>query len=149
MRVRTRLLLLLVPLLPACTSAAPASAPPSLDAPPELAGTSWQLIRFEGGDDTILTPDGPAKYTLAFGTDGRVAVRVDCNRGSATWKASDSSLELGPLALTRAACPPGSLHDHIVRQWPFIRSYVVRGGHLFLSLMADGGIYELAPFEDP
>jgi para-nitrobenzyl esterase len=42
-------------------------------------------------------------------------------------------------------CPPGSLHDHIVTQWPFVRSYTVEGGHLFLSLMADGGSYEFEP----
>jgi para-nitrobenzyl esterase len=29
-----------------------------------------------------------------------------------------------------------------VKQWDFIRSYVMRDGRLFLSLMADGGIYE-------
>ena len=38
-----------------------------------------------------------------------------------------------------------SLHDQIVKQWGFIRSYVMRGGHLFLALMADGGIYEFEP----
>ena len=42
-------------------------------------------------------------------------------------------------------CPPGSLHDQIVKQWPYVRSYVMRDGHLFMSLMADGGIYELEP----
>jgi para-nitrobenzyl esterase len=54
-------------------------------------------------------------------------------------------IEFGPLALTRAMCPPGSLHDQWVKQWPYIRSYVVKDGHLFLSLMADGGIYEFEP----
>jgi para-nitrobenzyl esterase len=49
------------------------------------------------------------------------------------------------LALTRAKCPVGSLHDPIVKQWGYIRSYVIRGGHLFLALMADGGIYEFEP----
>ena len=33
----------------------------------------------------------------------------------------------------------------IVKQWGFIRSDVVKDGHLFLSLMADGGIYEFEP----
>jgi para-nitrobenzyl esterase len=32
-----------------------------------------------------------------------------------------------------------------VKQWGFIRSYVIRDGHLCLSLMADGGIYEFEP----
>ena len=63
-----------------------------------------------------------------------------------TWKSSGPpELELGPLALTRAMCPSGSLHDQIVKQWPYVRSYVMRDGHLFISLMADGGIYEFAP----
>jgi para-nitrobenzyl esterase len=37
------------------------------------------------------------------------------------------------------------MHDHIVKQWSFIRSYVVKDGHLFLALMADGGTYEFEP----
>ena len=39
-------------------------------------------------------------------------------------------------------CPPGSLHDQLVKQLPYVRSYVIREGKLFLSLMADGGTYE-------
>lgn len=140
---------LLILFVTACASMPPPAGTASQDAPPPLAGTSWQLVQFQGGDDTILTPDDPTKYTLSFGTDGRVSVRIDCNRGGATWKASGPSLEFGTLALTRAACPPGSLHDHIVKQWPFLRSYVVRDGHLFLALMADGGIYEFAPAAQP
>jgi heat shock protein HslJ len=111
-----------------------------------LAGTSWRLVKFRGGDDTTLTPDDPAKYTITFGADGSLSARIDCNRGRGKWKSSGpSQLELGPLALTRAKCPPGSLHDQIVKQWSNIRSYVLKDGHLFLSLMADGGIYEFEP----
>jgi para-nitrobenzyl esterase len=112
----------------------------------ELAGTSWKLVKFEGGDGTVLTPAAGTEYTLAFAADGRLSARIDCNRGAGSWKSSaPGMLELGPLALTRAMCPPGSLHDPIVRQWPYVRSYVVRGGRLYLSLMADGGIFELEP----
>jgi hypothetical protein len=49
------------------------------------------------------------------------------------------------LALTGAKCPDGSLHDQIVTQRGSIRSYVVRDYHLFLALMADGGIDEFEP----
>lgn len=77
---------------------------------------------------------------------GRVVARVDCNRGSGMWKATAAGqLEFGPLALTRAECPDGSLHDQIDRQWMNVRSFVLKNGHLFLSLMADGGPYESAP----
>jgi len=63
-----------------------------------------------------------------------------------TWiLAGPNEVRFGPLALTRAACPPGSLHDHFVKQWPNVRSYTLKDGHLFLSLIADGGSYEFEP----
>ena len=112
----------------------------------DLAGTSWRLVKFQGGDETILKPAEGSEYTIAFEPGGRLTATIDCNRGRGTWKsAAPPQLEFGPLALTRAMCPPGSLHDHIVKQWPYVRSYVMRDGHLFLSLMADGGIYEFEP----
>jgi para-nitrobenzyl esterase len=113
---------------------------------PNLAGTSWQLVKFQGSDGSTLTPEDRSKYTIAFGAYEQLTARVDCNRGRGRWKSSGSSqLQVGQLALTGAACRPGSLHDQIVKQWPSIRSYVVRDGHLFLVLMADGGIYEFEP----
>jgi para-nitrobenzyl esterase len=115
-------------------------------AAPSLAGTSWQLVQFQGGDGAVLTPDDKAKYTLAFGAEGVVNARIDCNRARGGWKsAGPNQLEFGPMAITRAQCPPGSLHDQIVKQLQYVRSYVVKNGHLFLSLMADGGIYEFEP----
>ena len=113
-------------------------------APPQtLAGTSWQLVKFQGGDDTVLRPDDKSKYTLAFNADGSFSARIDCNRGRGTWKSErKGQVELCLMALTRAMCPPGSLHDQLARHWPYIRSYLIRDGRLFLALMADGGIYE-------
>jgi para-nitrobenzyl esterase len=128
-----------------------ASTQPSASSPsPGLAGTSWQLVKFQGSDETTLTPDDRAKYTIEFAARGRLIARIDCNRGRGTWKSSGSNqITFGPLALTRAKCPPGSLHDHIVKQWGNIRSYVIKDGHLFLALMADGGIYEFEPTTEP
>lgn len=112
----------------------------------ELAGTSWQLVQFQGGDDTVLTPDDPAKYAIAFNADGSFSARIDCNRGRGTWTSDGpNQLQFGPMALTRALCPPDSLHDRVVRDLPYVRSYVLQDGHLFLSLMADSGIYEFEP----
>ena len=135
--------------LMAGTACARRSAPGLSQASP-LEGTSWRLVEFQGSDDTTLTPDDRAKYTMAFGADGQVTARIDCNRGRGTWTSSGpSQLQLGLLALTRAQCPPGSLHDQIVKQWGYIRSYVIKDGHLFLSLMADGGIHEFEPVTTP
>jgi para-nitrobenzyl esterase len=133
-----RLAPLLLALLAGCAGLAAASE--------DLGGTSWQLVKFRGGDGTVLTPDEKAKYTLAFNADGSFAARIDCNRGRGAWTSPAAGrLEFGPMALTRAMCPPESLHDRIVRQLPYVRSYVIRDGHLFLSLMADGGSYEFEP----
>jgi para-nitrobenzyl esterase len=107
--------LLLVALLLAIACSVRTPAPPQ-DAAGGLGGTSWQLVRFQGSDDKLLTPDEPAKYTIAFGTDAGVSARIDCNRGRGTWKSSGpNQLQVGPLALTRAMCPPGSLHDRMVK----------------------------------
>jgi para-nitrobenzyl esterase len=46
-------------------------------------------------------------------------------------------------------CPPGSLYDRIVKDWELVRSYTIKDGHLFLALMADGGIYEFEPTGAP
>ncbi|HEY6120105.1 MAG TPA: META domain-containing protein [Pyrinomonadaceae bacterium] len=125
--------------------------PITLQNPPvDLGGTSWQLVKFQGSNDSTLTPDDRSKYTIALGTDGRVTARIDCNRGRGTWKSSGpNQIQFGPLALTRAMCPPGSLHDQIAKHWNLVRSYIIKDGHLFLSLMADGGIYEFEPITSP
>jgi len=140
------LLVGLILLLAACSAF---SQPPSQSETPRLGGTDWQLVKFQGSDDMTLTPDDKTKYTIAFAEDGRLSVRVDCNRGLGTWKSSGpNQIQFGQLALTRAMCPPGSLHDQIVKHWGFVRSYILKDGHLFLSLMADGGIYEFEPIAD-
>jgi putative lipoprotein len=109
----------------------------------DLGGTSWQLVKFEGSDDKTLTPDDSTRYTIEFESSAGVSVRIDCNRGHGTWKSpGPNQLEFGPLVLTRAMCPPAPLNERIGKDWAYVRSYTLKDGHLFLSLMADGGVYE-------
>jgi len=118
----------------------------SRSAAADLGGTSWQLVKFQGSDDRTPTPDDKTKYTITFQADGTVSARIDCNRGRGAWKSpAPNQLQFGQLALTRAMCPPGSLHDRIVKDWELVRSYTIKDGHLFLALIADGGIYEFEP----
>jgi para-nitrobenzyl esterase len=122
-------------------TAAPTAATPASTA--SLAGTSWQLVKVTGSDGKSVEPDDRTKYTLSFEPDGDVVARIDCNRGHATWKSeAPHQLTLGPLALTRMMCPEGSMHDRVAADWGAVRSYAIRDAHLFLSLVADGGIYE-------
>jgi para-nitrobenzyl esterase len=126
--------------------AANAPSAASSAAPANLAGTSWQLVKFTGSDGSKLEPDDSTKYTLAFQSDGVVVARIDCNRGRGTWKSVEpGQLVFGPLALTRMMCPPGSMHDRVAADWDAVRSFALKDGHLYLSLMADGGTYEYAP----
>jgi para-nitrobenzyl esterase len=127
----------------AMTASSTASAPQT----PELSGTSWQLAAYQGpAGATTLTAEDRAKYTVEFAGEGQLRTRVDCNRGRGTWQAgTGGKLQLGSLALTRARCPEGSLHDQIVKHWTAITSYAVKNGRLFLIVTGDGGTYELEP----
>jgi para-nitrobenzyl esterase len=111
-----------------------------------LAGTSWQLLKFHTGGGKKSIPDDKTKYTIAFNEDGSLNARIDCNRGKGTWKSpAPNRLEFGPLALTRAICPPGSLHDLIIKDWELAHFYIIKDGYLFISVAANGGIYEFEP----
>jgi len=119
---------------------------PSPGALSDLAGPSWQLVKFQGGDGKTLVPSDRSHYTIAFQADGSVAARLDCNRGHGTWKSAQRhQLELGPLALTRMACPPAPLNDRLAKDWQYVRSYTMKDGDLFIALQADAGIYEFEP----
>lgn len=109
-----------------------------------LSGTSWQLVKFQGPDERTFTPDDKTKYTIKFGTNGRVVARVDCNRASSTWKVNaKGELQFGSWSRTTAKCGPGSLHDQIVSEGADVRNFSIKDGHLFLS--GGGGYYELEP----
>lgn len=114
-----------------------------------LAGTDWRLVEFQSMDDATgtLRPEDPSLYTMRLNADGTVAMRLNCNRATGTWSvdptgdASSGRFAFGPLAATRAMCPPPSMDEQIVAQSEFVRSYLLQENRLYLSLMADGGIY--------
>jgi heat shock protein HslJ len=111
-----------------------------------LQESAWRLLNISSMDDSIDVPDDPNKYTLAFGGEGRVAIRADCNRGTGTWTSeSNGELTFGPIATTRAMCEPGSLSEKYLTQFEWVRSFTIRDGHLFLATMADGFIIEFEP----
>lgn len=121
--------------------------------PASLSGTNWELVAIQSMDDTQGTTriDSPERITASFAGDGRVSFRLDCNRGTATWEAmrgaggTTGKLQFGPIAATRAMCPPPHLDERVARDLAYVRSYSFKDGKLFMSLMADGGIYEWRP----
>ncbi|HKW37170.1 MAG TPA: META domain-containing protein [Burkholderiales bacterium] len=114
----------------------------------ELVGTSWQLASLRTADGRTLAPDDKAKYTFTFLTGGILSARVDCNRGSGTWKSSGPGLmQISPFAITHAMCPPGSLFDEVVKQVGGVRTYAVKDGRLRLT--GDGASFELEAIAPP
>jgi len=121
--------------------------------PGHLAGTEWQLVEFQSMDDAIGTirPDDPTVYTMRLGDDGSVSMQLNCNRARGDWTAEPSadkstgSFRFGPLAVTRALCPPPSMDERIARDADYVRGYLLKDGNLYLSLMADAGIYAWEP----
>ena len=128
--------------------AAISAAPGAANSPgaSDLGGTAWRLLKFAGGDDKVLVAGDPQQYTVAFAAGGGVSVRIACNRGHGTWKSEGTNqLTFGPLALTRAMCPPDPMQDRFTKDWAAVRSYIIKEGHLFVSLLSDAGTYEFEP----
>jgi para-nitrobenzyl esterase len=121
---------------------------PCADSVTDLTGLTWQLVQFRGNDDAKLVPADKSQYTVTFEKSGTVSVRIDCNRGRGTWKSSArGQLAFGPLALTRAMCPPQPLDDHLPKDFSSIRTYTLQDGHLFLH--SGSGSYEYEPKGGP
>lgn len=139
--------------LPAAVDSASTGADAERGARGPLAGSSWRLVEFQSMDDAIGTtrPEDPSRYTMRLGTDGTVSLRLDCNQATGDWiarPASDGvsgSFTLGQLAATTAACPPPSMGERLATDAEFVRGYLLRDGRLYLSLMADAGIYVWEP----
>ncbi len=118
-----------------------------------LAGSEWELMSIQSMDDAQGPQRiaDPARFTLQLRADGRAAMKLDCNRGSATWKAKPAAggdsgqIKFGPVAGTRALCPAPQLDERVARGFASVRGYLLRDGKLYLSLVADGGIYEWRP----
>lgn len=137
----------------ACSTEQPRPEPPDevpseAEATAPLAGTDWRLVDFQSMSDAVGTirPADATRYTMTFDEDGTLSMQLDCNRATGTWTAtpatdSSGTIAFGPLALTDALCPEPTMGERIARDAQYVRSYQLRGGTLYLSLFADGGIY--------
>lgn len=133
-------------LLSACTTSQPASESVSFE---PLALTQWALNAIKAGvtkQDTVRIAD-PRQFTLSFGADGAASFKLDCNRGMSNYTsnatdANTGELAFGPVASTRALCPPPNLDERIARDMGHVRAYQLKDGKLLMLLAADGGSYE-------
>lgn len=95
-------------------------------APASLAGTSWNWVQSQYGNDTVAAPADPAAYVLTFGAKGAVNVQDDCNVLNGTYTAGeDGTLIIDLQTSTFAACAPDSLHDQFVIDLAGVASYIL------------------------
>lgn len=69
-----------------------------------LEGTRWQVDTLVDGQVASSMPAGGTASVVFHG--GEVAVSTGCNTGSAPYTVSGTTLTVGPLSITRKACPP-------------------------------------------
>lgn len=113
-----------------------------------LEGTRWRLHELQSMDDAkgTTTVADPESFTMDLQPGGVVSMRLGCNSAQGNWTAepaTDSTsgkFAFGPLAMTRAMCPPPNIDERVAMQSSYVRSYLLKDERLYLSLMADGGI---------
>ncbi len=119
-----------------------------------LAGTAWSLFEIQSMDDSQGTTriDDPSRYVMRLNADGTANLRLNCNTANGPWSVRPSAdpdngnFSLGPLAMTRALCPPPSYDERLAADARYMTGYILRDGRLYISLMADGGIYGWEPY---
>ena len=104
--------------------------------PPLGVVWQWQTEELEDTSD----------HTIEFLADGHIAIRADCNRGRASFETfGENGLRVGPVAMTRAACPPGSLEQRFVEQVVSSSSYAFDGENLVLYPVVEPGTMRFTP----
>ncbi len=105
---------------------------------PSLTGVVWQW-RTDRLEDS-------SNYTVEFLADGHIAVQADCNRGRASFETfGENGLRVGPVATTRAACPPGTLEGAFLEQVVSSSSYAFDGENLMLYPVVEPGTMNFTP----
>lgn len=116
----------------------PVVEPPAGDNP--LVGTVWEwaaLIKTQPAMQSVV-PD-PSSYAVTFTGDGQMQIKADCNNAQATYTLENDALAVTLGAVTRAACPPGSLSADFLTHLSAVAAFEMDGSDLILRLADDGG----------
>lgn len=77
--------------------------------PPMIAGSlegEWQIEDLNGGGSVAR---GELMFDPGDQGTSRISGTAGCNRFSGHWKQDGATLQLGPMAATRMACPPPAM----------------------------------------
>ncbi len=103
-----------------------------------LTGVIWRWQTDQAGDSP--------NYTIEFLPENQMAIRADCNRGRARYETfGENGLRIDAPAMTRAACPPGSLEGAFLEQVVSSSSYAFDGENLVLYPVVEPGVMIFVP----
>lgn len=100
---------------------------------------NWTWVETVMNDGAIFrpTPDGP--FTLNLLADNSAQVRAGCNSGGGGWTAQGNRIDIGPLAVTLALCPPGSSSERYLQDLSRVSTFFFDGNDLIMELPFDSG----------
>ena len=132
---------------PGCSSSPqPKGADSTATAAPQakLTDGPWKWVATQTPVE-LIAPADPSRYTIQFNRDGSTALLADCNRGHGTYTSTtEGAITIGPAALTRMMCPPGSLDSRYLQQLNGAAHTFFRGDTLYIDLTADSGTMRFA-----
>jgi heat shock protein HslJ len=102
-----------------------------------LIGGTWHLTKIAHGNEPPIVPTAPSRYTVQFGDDGTLSLLADCNRGRGSYAADPPKVHVGPAAITRMRCPPGSLDSIFLRDLSAAATFEIDDGELHV-MTGDG-----------
>lgn len=85
----------------------------------------------------------PARYQVAFQSDGYALVHADCNRGRANFQLKGVSLTFGPIGLSKMGCAADSQDRQFLADLSAAQSVAVDADHLQINLADDRGVMHL------
>jgi heat shock protein HslJ len=111
-----------------------------------MVGTAWTLDTIVEGDVASSVPVGVDAPTFEIGQDGMAAVFTGCNRGSASAGLDGATLSLGPLRLTKMACPgdASAVEADVVAVLDGDVTFAIDGDRLTLTKADRGLVYRAA-----
>jgi len=113
--------------------------PASTDMPADtLAAGPWHWVGTQTPVERIMVTS-PGNYTLEFLADSSLAAQIDCNRGHGKYHVDGKAIRLGPMAVTRMMCPPGSMDAEFGKELDAARVWFMNADTLMLDLFADSG----------
>lgn len=108
--------------------------------PAALAGT-WSLESLARPGQPAVRPADGDRFTAVFEANGRLPLRADCNSCTSSFVAGASSLDVSPMACTRAYCASAPLDTDFAMLVSGAKTWSVDAGKL--TLRSEGGVVTL------